>query len=76
VVSAVLGAAKPAPAAFTALADALGVPVGALVYVGDDADGDAAGILRSGGRAVLVDRAATGEELITAVAMALPGAPR
>jgi putative hydrolase of the HAD superfamily len=76
VVSAVLGVAKPEPAAFAALADALGVPVGALVYVGDDAEGDAVGVLRSGGRAVLIDRAATSEERIAAVEMALPGAAR
>ena len=72
VVSSAIGAAKPAPAAFTALAGALGVAVGDLVYVGDDPGCDAAGILRCGGRAVLVDRAAAAGERTAAVAMALP----
>ena len=64
------------PAAFAALADALGVPVSDLVYVGDDAEADAGGILCSGGRAVLIDRAAGGEGRAAAVAMTLPGTPR
>lgn len=75
VVSAAVGAAKPAPTAFAAAADALGVPVGALVYVGDDAEDDAVGILRCGGRAVLIDRAAASGERAAAVTMALPDAP-
>ncbi|HEX4088947.1 MAG TPA: HAD family hydrolase [Trebonia sp.] len=75
VASADVGAAKPAPAAFAALADALGIRVGALVYVGDDAAGDAAGVLGVGGRAVLIHPAAGREERIAAVAMALPGRP-
>lgn len=73
VVSATAGAAKPAPAAFAAAAGALGVPVGALVYVGDDAEDDAIGVLRCGGRAVLIDRSAASGERAAAVAMALPG---
>lgn len=72
--STAVGVAKPEPAAFAAMANALGVPVGALVHVGDDPDADAAGMLRAGGRAVLVDQQASGHERVTAVGMALPGA--
>lgn len=75
VVSSVVGAAKPSPAAFAALADALDVPARELVFVGDDPVADAGGILRCGGRAVLVDRRADATERVTALAMALPCRP-
>ncbi|WP_232700789.1 HAD family hydrolase [Halobacterium wangiae] len=45
---------KPDPRAFEAVADALGVPTGELVHVGDDREADG-GVEAVGGRALLLD---------------------
>jgi FMN phosphatase YigB (HAD superfamily) len=52
IVSDAIGAVKPAPAAFDALAAALGAPREQLWYVGDNALGDVGGALAAGLRAV------------------------
>ena len=50
-----LGAIKPAPAAFAALVDGLGVPRERVWYVGDNPAGDIGGALAAGLRAVWFD---------------------
>jgi FMN phosphatase YigB (HAD superfamily) len=50
-----LGAAKPAPAAFNALVDVLGVPRERVWYVGDNPHADVAGSQAAGLRAVWFD---------------------
>lgn len=54
-VSADLGVQKPEPAAFDALARALGRPAGAIAYVGDTPASDIAGALRAGMFAIWLD---------------------
>jgi putative hydrolase of the HAD superfamily len=54
--SSAVGAAKPEPAVFAAAARALGVPLAALLHVGDDARADAAGARAAGAQALLLDR--------------------
>lgn len=54
-VSAELGASKPAPQAFEALVRELRVPPSACWYVGDDPRADVAGALAAGLRAVWMD---------------------
>lgn len=58
-----LGHAKPAPEAFLAACDALGLPPEEVAYVGDRLDIDALGARDAGLTAVWLDRADTGEEL-------------
>lgn len=53
--SAGIGAQKPDPRAFAALAEALGLPAGAIWYVGDDPAIDIAGALAAGMQAVWLD---------------------
>ena len=55
VVSETIGAQKPAPAAFDALAKALGVPAGDVWYVGDNPAGDVAGSIACGLKGVWFD---------------------
>ena len=63
------GAAKPARAIFAAAAAALGVPLGQLCHVGDDADVDVRGARAAGAHAIHVDRSgASAEGLTTLVA--------
>ena len=50
------GRAKPDPAIFQAAAQALGVPVGAVLHVGDDAAMDVVGALQAGMQAAWVNR--------------------
>ena len=50
------GRAKPDPLIFQAAADTLGVPVGAVLHVGDDAAMDVVGALEAGMQAVWVNR--------------------
>lgn len=54
-VSDTVGAQKPEPAAFAALAQALGFDAGEIAYVGDNPEADCAGALRAGMRAVWLD---------------------
>ncbi|MCX4547942.1 HAD family hydrolase [Streptomyces sp. NBC_01387] len=56
VCAAELGVAKPAPGAFHAACDALGLVPGEVLYVGDQPDIDAAGALAAGLSAVWLDR--------------------
>jgi HAD superfamily hydrolase (TIGR01509 family) len=53
--SADLGVSKPHPAAFTALAESLGLPPERCFYVGDDPKADIAGALAAGFQAVWID---------------------
>jgi HAD superfamily hydrolase (TIGR01509 family) len=55
VVSADLGAQKPEPQAFAALAKALGVPPEDVAYVGDAPQGDVAGALHAGMQGIWFD---------------------
>lgn len=55
IVSADIGAQKPQPQAFTALASAVGFAPGEIAYVGDTPATDIAGALRAGMRAVWFD---------------------
>jgi HAD superfamily hydrolase (TIGR01509 family) len=55
VVSTTAGVAKPSAMAFHAVAEALSIPVGHLVHVGDDPVDDVGGALRAGARAILAD---------------------
>jgi FMN phosphatase YigB (HAD superfamily) len=64
VVSSSIGVAKPAPAAFIAVAQALGVPLDGLVHAGDDPLTDAVGALAAGCRAVLVTSALDAPEVV------------
>ncbi|MEU9114766.1 HAD family hydrolase [Streptomyces sp. NPDC048483] len=57
-----LGHAKPAPEAFTAACEALGLPPQEVVYVGDRLDIDALGARDAGLTAVWLDRTDGGEE--------------
>jgi putative hydrolase of the HAD superfamily len=54
--SAVVGAAKPSPAIFTAALDALGVPASAALHVGDTVRDDVLGARAAGIAAVLLRR--------------------
>lgn len=54
VASAACGAAKPAAAAFAALARALDVPLAGLLHAGDDPAVDGAGALAAGCRALII----------------------
>ena len=67
VVSSSIGVAKPAPEAFAALAQALGVPLDGLTHVGDDPVSDAAGALAAGCGAVLVTAAPNAPEVVRAL---------
>jgi putative hydrolase of the HAD superfamily len=53
--SGVLGFAKPDPRIFARAADALGVPISALVHVGDSERADVEGALRAGAFAIRFD---------------------
>jgi REG-2-like HAD superfamily hydrolase len=57
VVSGEIGIEKPDPRIFEHAARELGVPIGAMVHVGDDAEDDIAGATAAGARAVHVDEA-------------------
>ncbi|MFI9051217.1 HAD family hydrolase [Streptomyces sp. NPDC053427] len=57
-----VGHAKPAPEAFTAACEALGLPPQEVVYVGDRLDIDALGARDAGLAAVWLDRTDAGEE--------------
>ncbi|HEU4426322.1 MAG TPA: HAD-IA family hydrolase [Pilimelia sp.] len=72
VVSSSIGVAKPAAAAFEAMARALDVPVGSLVHVGDDPVTDAVGALAAGGRAILVTAAPDSPEVALALELIAP----
>jgi HAD superfamily hydrolase (TIGR01549 family) len=72
VVSSSIGVAKPAAAAFEAMARALDVPLGGLVHVGDDPLTDAAGALAAGCRAVLVTAAPDSPEVVLALELTAP----
>lgn len=61
--SAGVGAGKPSAAAFSAVADALGVKVRELVHIGDDVDTDIEGALRAGARAVWLPQDLSEEEI-------------
>ena len=50
------GLAKPAPQIFAAVAAALGMPMGAVLHVGDDPELDVAGALAAGQHAAWVNR--------------------
>ncbi|MDT0307901.1 HAD family hydrolase [Streptomyces sp. DSM 44917] len=54
-----LGHAKPAPEAFLAACEALGLPPGSVAYVGDRPDVDAAAADAAGLHGIWLDRAAT-----------------
>ncbi len=53
--SADLGARKPSPAAFAALAERLGMPIDRCFYVGDDPKSDIVGAMSAGMQAVWLD---------------------
>jgi putative hydrolase of the HAD superfamily len=55
--SSTLGAAKPSEAAYGAVSDALGLPAGQLLMVGDNPVADVEGALAAGWSAVHLDRA-------------------
>ncbi|RIQ16110.1 HAD family hydrolase [Jiangella rhizosphaerae] len=55
-----LGSAKPHPAAYAGLCEALGLDPGAILYVGDDYELDVVGARAAGLRAVHLDRHGTG----------------
>jgi len=55
--SSTLGAAKPSEAAYGAVSDALGLPAGELLMVGDNPVADVEGALAAGWSAVHLDRA-------------------
>ncbi|MFI6688864.1 HAD family hydrolase [Streptomyces sp. NPDC050485] len=55
-----LGIAKPEAAAFHAGCEALGLPPGEVVYVGDQPDIDARGAVEAGLKGVWLDRSGTG----------------
>jgi putative hydrolase of the HAD superfamily len=59
VISSEIGWRKPAVAFFQALAEAVGLPAEAIVYVGDDAANDYEGAQRAGLHAVLLDPTGT-----------------
>ncbi|MEV7932960.1 HAD family hydrolase [Curtobacterium sp. NPDC089185] len=61
-----IGAAKPDPAAFAAVATALGVHVAECLLVGDDPEVDVAGAHAAGMRAVLVEPARDGADGVRA----------
>jgi len=76
--STAVGAAKPDAGIFAAAAAALGVPLAAVVHVGDSLEADAAGALAAGARAVLLDRRGRSRSVPPGVAIvrtlaALPG---
>lgn len=56
VISSAVGFRKPHPGFYRAAAVRLGLPVEAILFVGDDPENDYAGPRRAGGRAALVDR--------------------
>jgi putative hydrolase of the HAD superfamily len=58
VISSEVGRRKPHPAFYRAACAALGLPPGAVLYVGDDPENDGRGPIAAGLRAVLLDRGA------------------
>jgi putative hydrolase of the HAD superfamily len=55
-----LGVSKPAPAAFHAACDALGLPPGEVAYIGDQPDIDARGAVDAGLTGIWLDRSGVG----------------
>ncbi|MFD3512159.1 HAD family hydrolase [Streptomyces sp. NPDC058657] len=55
-----LGVSKPAPAAFHAACDALGLPPGDVAYIGDQPDIDARGAVEAGLTGIWLDRSGAG----------------
>ena len=56
VISSEVGRRKPHPGFYEAAAGRLGLPIGSVLFVGDDPENDYGGPRRAGGRAALIDR--------------------
>ena len=64
-----IGVAKPDRRAFERVADELGVPTAACLFVGDDPHRDLAGARAAGMRAVLVDPTHDGDAAVRALVL-------
>lgn len=64
-----IGVAEPDRRAFERVADELGVPTAACLFVGDDPDRDVVGARAAGMRAVLVDPTHDGDAAVRALVL-------